>query len=162
MHYTYIHSHNVGFNDTAHTRAETYEAPKELTKVVAIGQSVSTRYLHLERKFRSLSKDRSSHSIQLQIPPSSPLHSIIGDLQWFRMVPTKSLRSNVSVPGSLILFCNDLFTEILPGHHFAPWRCWVLTSAALVSKSYKLLLYIYIHTHIRIHIYTHTYTHSCI
>src|SRR6267154_2446270 len=57
-------------------------------------------------------------AIQLQMPPSSPSHPIIGDLQWFRMVPAKPLRSNVSVPGSLILFCNDLFTEIPSGASF--------------------------------------------
>src|SRR6267154_1210414 len=29
-------------------------------------------------------------AIQLLIPPSSPSHPIIGDLQWFRIVPAKT------------------------------------------------------------------------
>ena len=37
----------------------------------------------------------------LQIPPSSPSHPIIGDLQQFRIVPAKPLWNNVSVSGRI-------------------------------------------------------------
>src|SRR6267154_1161413 len=52
-------------------------------------------------------------AIQLQIPPSSPSHPVIGDLQWIRIALAKPLRSNVSVPGSF-----DLIPEIPSGASF--------------------------------------------
>src|SRR6267154_1411495 len=50
----------------------------------------------------------------------------------------------------------------LPGHHFTPWRCWGADYAALVSRSYKLLLllYMYVNIYIYIHIYIQTINFS--
>src|SRR3989441_7648595 len=56
----------------------------------------------------------------LQIPPSSPSHPIIGDLQRFRIVPAKPLRSNVVSLWSYLI----PLSGSLPGHHFRPLRCW--------------------------------------
>src|SRR3989442_11780196 len=59
-------------------------------------------------------------STQLHIRPSSPSYSIIGDLQWFRIVPAKPLRSNVVSLWSYLI----PLSGSLPGHHFRPWGCW--------------------------------------
>ena len=63
-------------------------------------------------------------AIQLQMPPSSPSHPIVGGPQWFRIVPAKRLRSNVSVPGSF-----DLISEIPSGasfHTVEVLGCWLV------------------------------------
>src|SRR3989442_2578630 len=83
-------------------------------------QIVSTRCLQLEYKFRSSLNDRVRTATHLQIPPSSPSHPIIGDLQRLRIVPAKPLRIDVV---SLWSYLIPLSGSLL-GHHFRPLRCW--------------------------------------
>ena len=76
----------------------------------------------------------------LQIPPSSPSHPIIGDLQ--RIVPAKPLRSNVSVSGRIWSLYRGPFRGIISDRGGAG----VPTSGVLVSRSHKLLLIVKIST----------------
>src|SRR2546425_3951794 len=70
-------------------------------------------------------------STQLHIRPSSPSYSIIGDLQWFRIVPAKPLRSNVVSLWSYLI----PLSGSLPGIISDRGGAGVLASGVLVSRS---------------------------
>src|SRR3989442_1536345 len=93
--YIYIYIY-IGSNDTACTWVDLHTAPKDIRneRCVKLCQHGICRLNANSDLHWKIEVCAATH---LPIPPSSLSHPIIGDLQRFRIVPARPLRSNVSV-----------------------------------------------------------------